>query len=80
MELPVWFRPIGFRLYAWAFGCNIDEADQDDLTQYVSLGDFFYRKLKDGVRPVADTVLVCPSICCVHPNVRLTLRPSCRIG
>ncbi|KAF9806701.1 hypothetical protein IEO21_08576 [Rhodonia placenta] len=61
MELPVWFRPIGFRLYAWAFGCNIDEADQDDLTQYVSLGDFFYRKLKDGVRPVADTVLVSPA-------------------
>ena len=59
LELPVWFRPYGFRLYAKAFGCNLDEIETDDLTQYKSLGDFFYRKLKDGVRPVANAPLVC---------------------
>lgn len=60
LELPVWFRPIGFRIYASIFGCNIEEIDPDDLKRYASLGDFFYRKLKDGVRPIADAVLVRP--------------------
>ncbi|KAJ8515296.1 hypothetical protein ONZ45_g7272 [Pleurotus djamor] len=62
LELPVWFRPIGFRLYSFAFGCNLDEVEfADDLTHYVSLGDFFYRRLKDGARPVDPAVLVSPA-------------------
>ncbi|KAI0324349.1 phosphatidylserine decarboxylase [Cubamyces sp. BRFM 1775] len=61
LELPVWFRPFGFRLYAWIFGCDLDEIDPSDLTQYRSLGDFFYRKLKDGARPIADSILVSPA-------------------
>ncbi|KAL7416593.1 phosphatidylserine decarboxylase-domain-containing protein [Mrakia frigida] len=60
-ELPVWSREPGFKLYSWAFGCNLDELAQPDLKQYVSLGDFFYRKLKDGVRPIADVALVSPA-------------------
>ncbi|KAF7377789.1 Phosphatidylserine decarboxylase proenzyme 1, mitochondrial [Mycena sanguinolenta] len=47
LELPVWFRPYGFRLYASAFGCNLDEIEPADLTAYPSLGAFFYRALKD---------------------------------
>ncbi|TFY75180.1 hypothetical protein EWM64_g8832, partial [Hericium alpestre] len=31
LELPVWLRPVGFRLYAWAFGCNLDEIEPADL-------------------------------------------------
>lgn len=58
LELPVWFRPTGFKVYAWAFGCNLEEVEKD-LKEYKSLGDFFYRRLKDGSRPVADIVLVC---------------------
>ncbi|KAJ7198798.1 phosphatidylserine decarboxylase 1 [Mycena pura] len=61
LELPVWFRPYGFRVYAFAFGCNLDEIEPADLRAYPSLGAFFYRKLKDGVRPVADAVLVSPA-------------------
>ncbi|KAJ7139016.1 phosphatidylserine decarboxylase 1 [Mycena epipterygia] len=61
LELPIWFRPYGFRLYAVAFGCNLDEIEPADLKSYSSLGDFFYRKLKDGARPVADAVLVSPA-------------------
>ncbi|KAJ7049477.1 phosphatidylserine decarboxylase 1 [Mycena amicta] len=61
LELPVWFRPYGFRLYAVAFGCNLDEIEPADLKAYPSLGAFFYRKLKDGARPVADAVLVSPA-------------------
>ncbi|KAI8983296.1 phosphatidylserine decarboxylase [Trametes punicea] len=56
LDLPVWFRPLGFRLYAWIFHCNLDEIDPPDLKQYRSLGEFFYRKLKDGARPIADSV------------------------
>lgn len=62
LELPVWFRPYGFKLYSWIFGCNLDEIDPSDLKQYASLGEFFYRKLRHGVRPIADTVLVRPLI------------------
>ncbi|KAK7040862.1 phosphatidylserine decarboxylase 1 [Paramarasmius palmivorus] len=61
LELPPWFRPIGFRIYAYTFGCNLDEIDPSDLKAYKSLGDFFYRKLKDGVRPVDDAILVSPA-------------------
>lgn len=60
-ELPVWIRPYGFRLYAYMFGCNLDEIEPSDLTHYASLGDFFYRKLKPGVRPVDNSVLVSPA-------------------
>lgn len=62
LELPVWFRPTGFRIYAWIFGCNLDEIETTDLTKYASLGDFFYRGLKPGARPVANAALVCEFI------------------
>ncbi|KAG6828988.1 hypothetical protein H0H92_006060 [Tricholoma furcatifolium] len=61
LELPVWFRPWGFRLYAFAFGCNLDEIETSDLSSYPSLGAFFYRKLKPGARPVDPAVLVSPA-------------------
>ncbi|KAJ3797671.1 phosphatidylserine decarboxylase 1 [Lentinula aff. detonsa] len=61
LELPPWFRPFGFRAYALAFGCNLEEIDEEDLKTYRSLGEFFYRKLKDGARPVDDAVLVSPA-------------------
>lgn len=60
-ELPVWIRPYGFRLYAYVFGCNLEEIDPDDLTQYASLGQFFYRKLKPGARPIDNAILVSPA-------------------
>jgi phosphatidylserine decarboxylase len=65
-ELPIWFRPYGFRFYAFVFGCNLDEIEHADLTRYASLGDFFYRKLKDGVRPVDNAVLVTYRPCPFH--------------
>jgi phosphatidylserine decarboxylase len=61
LELPVWFRPYGFRLYAFAFGCNLEEIEFADLSHYTSLGDFFYRKLKPGMRPVDKAILVSPA-------------------
>jgi len=41
LELPIWFRPTGFRVYGWIFGCNLDEMEPSDLKHYKSLGDFF---------------------------------------
>ncbi|THH10570.1 hypothetical protein EW145_g1225 [Phellinidium pouzarii] len=60
LELPVWFRPTGFRLYSSIFGVNINEIEHD-LPHYKSLGDFFYRRLKEGVRPIDNAVLVSPA-------------------
>jgi len=60
-ELPIWIRPYGFRFYALVFGCNLDEIEPADLREYASLGDFFYRKLKPGARPVDDAALVSPA-------------------
>jgi len=57
-ELPIWLRPYGIRFYASVFGCNLDEIEPSDLTKYASLGEFFYRKLKPGARPVDGAVLV----------------------
>ncbi|CUA78175.1 phosphatidylserine decarboxylase [Rhizoctonia solani] len=61
LELPVWMRPAGFKLYARIFGCNLDELKEPDLTKYASLGEFFYRELADGVRPIANAALVSPA-------------------
>ncbi|KAF8220808.1 phosphatidylserine decarboxylase 1 [Tricholoma matsutake] len=61
LELPVWFRPYGLAMYAYAFKCNLDEIDPPDLRSYPSLGSFFYRKLKPGVRPVDAAALVSPA-------------------
>jgi phosphatidylserine decarboxylase len=52
----MWFRPFGFKLYATIFGCNLDEIEFDDLHQYESLGEFFYRRLKEGSRPIDTSV------------------------
>ena len=58
LELPIWFRPFGFKLYAFLFGCNLDEIEPKDLKAYKSLGEFFYRKLSPDARPIEDAVLV----------------------
>jgi hypothetical protein len=36
----------------------LDEIDPPDLREYPSLGAFFCRKLKDGVRPIDPAILV----------------------
>jgi phosphatidylserine decarboxylase len=59
LELPTWFRPYGIKFYAYTFGCDLDEIDPPDLQEYPSLGAFFCRKLKDGVRPIDPAILVC---------------------
>lgn len=61
INLPVWVRLPLYRLYLMIFGVNLDEMNEPDLTTYPNLGEFFYRELKPGVRPVAEDDLVSPS-------------------
>lgn len=61
INLPVWLRGPSYKLYSSIFGVNLDEMDEPDLTTYNNLSEFFYRKLKPGVRPLADSELVSPS-------------------
>ncbi|KAL1994109.1 hypothetical protein VTN49DRAFT_2778 [Thermomyces lanuginosus] len=52
LDLPVWLRVPGFKLYSWIFGVNLDEVGESDLRKYPNLASFFYRTLKPGVRPI----------------------------
>lgn len=62
IDLPVWMREPGYKLYSYVFGVNLDEVAEDDLKTYKNLGEFFYRELKPGVRPIDENApLVSPS-------------------
>ncbi|KAG8374709.1 hypothetical protein BUALT_Bualt10G0024200 [Buddleja alternifolia] len=51
MELPIWLRPYVYKAWARAFHSNLEEA-QLPLEEYVSLREFFIRKLKEDSRPI----------------------------
>lgn len=59
--LPVFINVIVLWVYSKLFSCKVYEAERDSLTQYASLGDFFTRRLKPGVRPI------CPESPVVSP-------------
>lgn len=61
IALPVWLRGPVLGLFAWAFGCDLEEAQDGELRHYRNLGEFFRRALKPGLRPV------CPGDCVVSP-------------
>lgn len=61
INLPIWLRSPSYKLYSSIFGVNLDEMDEPDLATYKNLSEFFYRKLKPGVRPIADAEVVSPS-------------------
>lgn len=62
ITLPVWMREPGFKLYSYVFGVNLDEVAEQDLRNYANLGEFFYRELKPGVRPIDErAALVSPA-------------------
>ncbi|KAJ2069185.1 phosphatidylserine decarboxylase 1 [Coemansia sp. S100] len=52
MEIPRVLRKPLLHVYAWTFGCNLGEMKDPDLTHYPNLATFFYRELRDDVRPV----------------------------
>jgi phosphatidylserine decarboxylase len=60
--LPPALRAATYRAFARAVGANLDEAELP-LEAYPSLGDFFARRLRPGVRPIdqSPTAIVAPS-------------------
>lgn len=61
IDLPVWAREPGYKLYSYLFGVNLEEMKQPDLKLYRNLGEFFYRELKESAREISDSELVSPS-------------------
>lgn len=61
LTVPVWLREPLYKLYAWAFSCKLGEMLEQDLKKYENLGDFFYRQLKPGVRPIDQKSLLVSS-------------------
>ncbi|KAI7833202.1 phosphatidylserine decarboxylase-domain-containing protein, partial [Kickxella alabastrina] len=64
IEIPCALRKPLLHVYAWAFGCNLDEMKDPDLSHYPNLSTFFYRELRDGTRPVdvrSEVAVVSPS-------------------
>ncbi|OZJ06329.1 hypothetical protein BZG36_00706 [Bifiguratus adelaidae] len=61
MTIPTFLRVPGFRLYSLLFGVNLDEMKNPDLTSYPNLSSFFYRELKDGIRPIEPADVVSPA-------------------
>ncbi|OQV13295.1 Phosphatidylserine decarboxylase proenzyme, mitochondrial [Hypsibius exemplaris] len=60
--LPHWLRRPVLSTYIRMFGCDLSEAAVQDLKWYKNLGDFFKRKLRPGVRPIAaGSSVVSPS-------------------
>lgn len=60
LELPVIVRTRVIELFAKKYRINISDAEKD-ISEYKSIGDFFIRKLKEGVRPLAGTPYVHPA-------------------
>ncbi|KAF2355369.1 Phosphatidylserine decarboxylase eukaryotic type 1 [Trinorchestia longiramus] len=51
-ELPYWCRSTILGSYVRTFGCDMTEAEVEDVMQYSSLSSLFRRSLKPSVRPV----------------------------
>lgn len=48
------------RWFVGQYGVNMSEAAEPDITKYPTFNAFFTRALRNGVRPLAGTDLICP--------------------
>lgn len=69
-ELPKLCRQPVLGLYAWAFGCNMEEALIEDIREYPSLSKLFVRQLKENARTVSSEYAVVSS-CVVLQQVHM---------
>lgn len=60
LKLPEPLAGWSIRWFADRYSIDLDEAEKD-VSDYVSIGDLFTRRLKAGLRPVADTKYVHPA-------------------
>lgn len=61
VPLPVFLRVAILSWYSRTFGCNLEEAEDPDLTHYRCLGDFFRRALKPECRTIDSADVVSPA-------------------
>ncbi|MEN0058539.1 MAG: archaetidylserine decarboxylase [Bdellovibrio sp.] len=59
-EGPTWWTRLSVRTFAWMYKIDLAEAEHP-YTSYKSIGDFFVRRLKPGLRPVAESWAVHPA-------------------
>ncbi len=60
MKLPFFLRRFIMTRFARHYGINLEEAEFP-IEHYASLGEFFIRRLKPGLRPIADSWAVHPA-------------------
>lgn len=58
IDLPIFMRGFIYRTWAHFFDTDLSEAEEDDLTIYKNLAEFFVRRLKSGIRPIDENALV----------------------
>lgn len=51
---------VAIRRFIKRYGVNMAEAAEADAAAYATFNDFFTRRLKEGVRPLADSAYLCP--------------------
>ncbi|MFH4976920.1 hypothetical protein AB6A40_003629 [Gnathostoma spinigerum] len=61
LHIPVCMRSVLLGYYVRTFGCRMDEALVEDLSQYSTFAEFFNRELKPVLRPISDAALVSPA-------------------
>lgn len=59
--IPENSRAFVYGTYARAFGCNMDEALDPNFKSYRSLGDFFFRRIKENARRVEGAYITSPA-------------------
>jgi phosphatidylserine decarboxylase len=60
-DLPEFMRKPVYRAWAYMFQSNLSEAEETDLRTYRNLAEFFVRRLKPGIRPISDALVVSPA-------------------
>lgn len=57
---PSWWAKISIRSFAWFYNIDLAEAEKP-YTEYPSIGEFFVRRLKAGIRPIGEAWAVHPA-------------------
>jgi phosphatidylserine decarboxylase len=58
VNIPVFWREPIYGAYVNTFGCRMDEAAEENLRTYPTFAAFFNRALKEGIRPISNSILV----------------------
>ena len=57
---PSWWAHASIKAFAWFYNINLQEAEKN-YKEYPSIGEFFIRRLKAGLRPIANNWAVHPA-------------------